>query len=319
MPTLRFGVIGTGYFGKHYVRLLNNFDGAELVATASREAETAAVIGDSRVDCIVIATPAATHYQIAADALAAGKHVLVEKPMVLQLSDANTLAKLVKRTARVLMVGHQYCYHDHVRTLKTELGRGALGRVRYLYAEHLYCGPMRRDVGAFWDSATHVLALVDYLFGPCQIVDAAGTALTMTGGPQDDFTAGTVTFADGLLLTMVLSRFAPQKVRRFTLGGADGMAVFDDAEPEAKLRLFRTPYPRRDASPSSSQFLASVAPQVVTPAVAPREPLRNQLEHFIDCVVNGQIPLTDVEHGNRITAALALIGQRFKVPAPAAQ
>ncbi len=316
MSVLRFGVIGVGYFGKHYVRLLADFPGAQLVATATRASETAAVIRNPDVDCIVVATPASTHYQIAADALAAGKHVLVEKPMVLALRDAKALAELVKRKSRVLLVGHQYLYHDYIRVLRAELQRGALGAVRYLYAEHLYCGPLRRDVGAFWDSATHVLALVDYLFGSCRIIDAVGTSVSMAGGRQDDFTAGTVTFTGGLMLTLVVSRFAPEKVRRFVLGGTGGLAIFDDTEPQAKLKLLPIAYPGSDAGGHSSHFLTAM-PEFVVVDVAAHEPLRNQLAHFIDCVIAGTAPLTDVAHGNRVTAGLEFIAQRFGVPSPA--
>lgn len=239
METLRFAVIGIGHFGKNYVRLLGEMPGVELSAAARNADEARAVLQRPDIDAVVIATPPTTHAALAAAALESGKHVLVEKPMVLNTADAQALRKKVASSQRVLMVGHQYCYHDYVQHLKEQIHRGALGEVRYVYAEHLYFGPVRRDVGAFWDTATHELAIIDYLFGPCEITDARGSACAMLGGTDDDFAACTVNFSNGLLATMVASRFAPQKVRRMFFGGTNGLATFDDLEPTNKLKIGR--------------------------------------------------------------------------------
>ncbi|MDD5110177.1 MAG: Gfo/Idh/MocA family oxidoreductase [Patescibacteria group bacterium] len=316
METLRFAVIGVGHFGKNYVRLLKELPGATLSATAQSAAEAQAVLQRPDIDAVVIATPPTTHAALAAAALESGKHVLVEKPMVLRMADARMLQKKVGSSRRVLMVGHQYCYNDYIKHLKEEMHRGTLGKVRYVYAEHLYFGPVRSDVGAFWDTATHELAIIDYLFGPCEITDARGSACAIRGGSDDDFAACTVNFSNGMLATIVASRFAPQKVRRMFFGGTDGLAIFDDLEPTEKLKFTDFAYPMPSATPAaSSLFFTPSSARVVTPHITAGEPLRHQVEHFIACVRTGASPTTGIEHGLRVTQWLEYIYQRIS-PAP---
>lgn len=320
---LRFGIIGTGNFGKNYARLLQDLNGAELRAVANRSqqsfqnlpvirafpfrryTEAEELISDPEVDCVVIATPVSSHFDLCKKALLLGKHVLVEKPMTRTLKEAKELAKVVQESGCTFMVGHQYLYNDYVRHLKEKCDFGFLGKVKYVFAEHLYLGPIRHDVGCFWETATHELAIIDYLFQPGKILQIKSMMVDFLGNGCDDFASVALKFENGIKAVIVVSWFAPEKVRRMTLGGDEGMAVFDDRASKGKLKFFQCPYPVV-SSLKPTFFNFSNIP-VVEPELYAREPLRNQVEHFIECVNNNTVPLTDIAHGMRITEFLYAI------------
>ena len=319
---LRFGLIGLGYFGKNYLRLLQQMEGVELMAVADREAEaftmhttllppaikryqdTAAIMGDPAIDAVVIATPASTHCALAQQALAAGKHVLVEKPMVRSSVEAEKLEHAVKMSGKVLMVGHQYVYHDSVRHLKKELEAGRLGKVIFVFAEHFYFGPVRHDIPLLWETATHELAMLEYIFGPREITGVRGKKLSVAGDERDDFIHAAVSFSDNTVLNLSVSWFMPQKIRRMAFVGTEGMAFFDDQLAEQKLKFIMQRYPVEREDNAASLWFGAAEGKTVIPDVAVREPLRNEVEHFISCIHSGAEPPTGIAHGMRITRLL---------------
>ncbi len=277
---MRFGLIGHGRFGKHYERLLREIPGAELTAIASLETSITAkdIFVDPTIDAVVIATPPSTHAGFMRDALASGKHVLVEKPMVVSVAEAEALRSVVASSGRVVMVGFQYLYHDYIHALKSEIAR--LGRVSYVVGELLYPGPIREDVGCFVDASAHDLSIIEYLFSPGPVASAVGKQIFSTNKTRDDFTAATVTYESGLVAHLMTSWIAPEKVRRFTVVGEHGGVVFDDQRPD-KLKWSDGSVTKVEAS----------------------EPLRNELEHFIHCVKTGEEPITNFNLGSRVVAA----------------
>lgn len=308
MKTLEFGIVGLGHFGKHYVRLLAEIQGTHLKATANNPVEAKALLRDPKIDCIIVATPLTSHFELASIALNFGKHVLVEKPLTTNLKEAELLRDIVKKGGRVLMVGYQYLYNDHIKSLKENLDKQILGKIIYFFSEHLYFGPLRKDVGVFWDAAPHELSILDYLFGPLTIADVRGKALNFSESRHDDFVAGEVEFKENFIFTFVLSRFAPQKVRRMTIGGEKGMAVFDDLVTQDKLKFFLLPYPSQEEIKSkSSLFMDFSQDNILIPKIKAQEPLLRELKHFIKCVQNSEVPFTDIEHSIRITRQLEKI------------
>lgn len=325
--SLKFGIVGLGYFGKHYPRLLKEFEGVTLVAVASRTRDAFERLGellpsaverhtDARkvfmhpeVDCVIIATPPSLHFGMAKTALGAGKHVLIEKPMTTSLKEARALEAAVAKSGRVFMVGHQYLYNDYIRTLKEKLNAGLIGPVRYLFAEHTYLGPIRADIGCFWETATHELAIIDYLFSPGKLAAVEG----QSGGVADreDYAVASLKFESGLEAVIFVSWFLPEKVRRMMFAGSGGSALFDDRALDQKLKFVIRPYPESVPAGAYSQFLDAKDTEVLTPAVAASEPLKNQLAHFIESVRTGSAPLTDIAHGLRVTELLDTVSQRI--------
>lgn len=309
MKTLRFGLLGPGYFGRNYLRLLQEVKGIELAAAAARTTETltelagkmpktAAKTTDSKtilenpdIDCVVIATPAATHLELALEALRNGKHVLLEKPMAMNLEEAKKLRAAAKKSQSAFMVGHQFVYNDHVRFLRSLLEKGTLGSIKYAYGEHLLF-QARNDIGCFWDAAPHQLSMIRYLLNPGRISKANGVSLARPGSGLDDFTAATAEFESGLAATIIVSCQGSTKTRKITLAGRDGMAFFDDMQAD-KLKTVTSGKPE-------------------TAKTAAREPLRNQLEHFIQCIHTGQEPLTGIESSYEITEWMDKIQRSVK-------
>lgn len=321
---LRFGLIGLGRFGAHYARLLQEMEGVSFYAVAARDEKSfasagvpptikrfsdgLALIHDPLVDCVIIATPATTHAELARAALQAGKHVLVEKPMTATLAEATLIAGLAASTDRTFMVGHQYLYNDYIRELKRQFSVGVFGKIAYVFAEHFYPGPIRNDIGCFWETATHELAIVDFLFSRPRLLNAQVKMIDIAERGYDDFTQASLLFENDLSVSIATSWFAPQKVRRMMIAGEKGMAVFDDAEPDHKLKLVLRPYPSDIGKPEfSPEFFSISEDEMVMPNVTPREPLRNQLEHFIACIASRALPLTDITHGMWVTELLSAV------------
>ena len=330
---LSCALLGAGYFGKHYVRLLGEVSGAHLSAVFDPALSSDAfqeiqkvhpgvrcaqtfeeILKAPEIGAVIIATPASTHTSFITLALKAGKHILVEKPMTANLSDALSLERIVQESGKTLMVGHQYLYNDYIRRLKEIVDGKALGKIHSFCASHFYLGPIRRDIGCFWETATHELAILDYLFGPLMIEGVTGKAVYMRerSGIED---AATASFhsSNGLAASISVSWFSPEKVRNFFICGEKGIVLFDDIEKKEKLRLYRYPYPDKDAFKVKSSFFFEPVPQQVEVCqVDSREPLLNQLEHFIHCVQEGVSPLTDLAHGVRVTRQLAQIVDVFQ-------
>ena len=250
---LRFGLIGHGRFGKHYERLLGQIPGVELAGIATRHTTTSVedILKNPVIDAVIIATPASTHADIIRKSLGARKHVLVEKPMVMSVAEANTIKPLLND--RIFMVGYQYLFNQSIRGLKNKLP------VHYYLGETMSDGPLRDDISVFMDAGVHDLSIIEYLFSPGKVIAAEGQH-------HSDFAAITVTFANGLRAHLVTSRVFPEKIRRITLANANSGLLFDDRAVKQK-----------------------------------NEPLRNEFEHFIDCIKNGKQPLTDFTFGLQIT------------------
>lgn len=329
MNQLRFGLIGLGRFGTHYARLLQHIDGVSFYGAAARDEKSFAAAGvpsatkkfhdgssliaDPLIDCVIIATPATTHAELISASLKAGKHVLVEKPMAATLAEAMAITELAASSNRTFMVGHQYFYNDYVRELKRQLDAGVFGKIAYVFAEHFYPGPIRQDIGCFWETATHELAILDFLFSRPRLVNAQVKMIDVALRGYDDFTQASLLFENNLYADIATSWFAPQKVRRMVIAGEKGMAVFDDQEPDHKLKLVMRPYPRDIGKPGVSlEPFKILESDWVVPRVAAREPLRNQLEHFIECIESRASPLTDAAHGRWVTELLDAIYREGK-------
>lgn len=309
---LTFGLLGLGRFGKHHARLLESAAEVTLAAIAANASESQKIIANPNINCVVIASPPASHAKLARAALGAGKHVLVEKPMAQNMKEAVALAREVKKSGRVFMVGHQYLFNDYIGHLKTVLESGELGSIRYALAEQMSFGPLRSEGDCFLECATHEFAILDYLLGPIHIASASGRSAAFSKSKKKrDFAVATLALQSRMLATVVVSLYAPEKRRCLTVAGEKGFAVFDDTKPEKKLKIVLHRYPQKKFR-SSSIFLPHGPYRQITPDIKAREPLKNQLNHFIQCVKTGARPRTDIGHGLRVTKLLSGVSKTIK-------
>ncbi len=317
---LGVAVLGAGAWGINHVRALTEERRAELrlvvdpdPAVAARVAAVAPgvavvadvdrVLDDPTIAAVVIATPAVTHAALAQRALAAGKHVLVEKPMAMTAADAHAVAAAADRAGRVLLVGHLMLYHPAVVQLRARIHAGELGPLHYLQGTRVNLGRLRTDENALWSLGPHDVAMLDYIVGAApERVTADGAAYLQPG--VEDVVFVTLHYPGGVMAQLHLSWLNPRKERRLVVVGAHKMAEFDDVAAD-KLRVFDRGYDRPPDFTAWGQYLTLRHGDVHTPAVEMAEPLRVMLAHFVACCAGEATPRTDAASGVRVVEALA--------------
>ena len=230
--------------------------------------------------------------------------MLVEKPIAGTVEDAEALAQLAVGTSRTLMVGHTFLFNPAVRAIKAYIDQGLLGEIRYLYFQRTGLGPIRQDVNALWDLAPHDLSMLRYWLGtdPVDLV-ARGQSYLKSG--TEDVVFVTLSYPDQVLASVHVSWLDPVKTRRVTVVGDRKMVVFDDTHATEKLRIYDRGADYQPREGGFAEFIAAVRDgDIVIPRLEPLEPLREQLAHFIDCIITGSRPLTSAEDGVAIVRIL---------------
>jgi predicted dehydrogenase len=320
MTAVGVAIAGAGAWGINHVRVLAAEPGCRLARICdpdpgARErafahaprAEIGAsfddVLADRDIAAVVIATPAASHADLACRALAAGKHVLVEKPLALTVADAERVARAARAAGRAVVVGHLMVYHPALVQLRELLRSGELGTLRYLHATRVNLGRLRSDENALWSFGPHDLAMLDYLLGEMPgSVAAHGAAYLQPG--IEDVVFMTLRFAGGVLGHVHLSWLDPRKERRLTIVGSHQMAELDDMAAD-KLRIFDRGYDRPPVFTEYGEYLTIRHGGVRIPQVVMEEPLRIMARHFLACCRGEATPRTDVASGVRIVKTLA--------------
>ena len=321
-------VVGTGGWGRNLVRNFAGLPGCRLKTicdlstrllgqqrTAYPDLQTteafADVLADAETDAVVIATPAPTHFDLARQALEAGKHVYVEKPMTLDVQDAEALVALADKGGLTLMVGHLLEYHPCVVRLKEFIDSGELGDAYYLYMHRLNLGVVRRDENAWWSLAPHDVSVALFLFGAQPVtVTSQGQAYLRPGVEDVVFTQ--LKFADGRMASIHVSWLDPHKMRTITLVGTKKMVTFDDMEAIEKIRVYDK---AANVTPGSVDYADSITLRqgdILIPYVKGAEPLRIECEHFIECIAEAKTPRSDGRDGLRVVRVLDAASRSLK-------
>ena len=306
----RVALIGCGAWGRNIARNLAGLGALAAVSDLDAEAASAAahgaemraldaILADAAIDAVAIATPAATHAALAAQALAAGKHVFVEKPLALDVAEAERLVAQAGAAQRVLMVGHLMRHHPAFAALLDLVRAGRLGALSYIHARRLNLGRIRREEDILWSFAPHDVSMILALAGATPgHVGAQGVAAL--NPDVADVTTTQLAFPGGLRAEIHVSWLNPFKEQRLVVVGERGMAVLDDGQDwDRKLVL----YPHRIAWQGGLPIAEPAAGEPV--AVAPAEPLAAELRHFLDCIESGAAPLTDGAEGLAVLRVLA--------------
>jgi predicted dehydrogenase len=318
------GVAGYGYWGPNLVRNFSLTPGARIVAvsdlSANRLADVQAhypaikttpcyedMLLDPEIDAVAIATPVSSHFRLAMQALEAGKHVLVEKPLALNSAQASLLVDEAERRGLVLMVDHTFVYHGAVRKIRELVESGQVGRLNYFDSTRVNLGLFQRDVDVLWDLAVHDLSIMDYVIGESPNAVAATGAAHVPGQPVN-IAYLTCFFADSLIAHINVNWLAPVKVRRTLLGGDRQMIVYDDLEPSEKVKVYDRGITLGDG-PSGpdgpyEMFVGYRTGDMWAPKVSGAEALSVETQHFVDCIKNQQTPISDGRAGLRIVRIL---------------
>ncbi len=328
----RVAVIGAGAWGKNLVRNFAQLGALAAVCDPDPQALEFAsqfcpgvrtcssfweVLRHSEIDALAIATPAATHYSVANEALDTGKDVFVEKPLALEVREGRRLVELAKSQGRILMVGHILQYHAAVIKLKELVASGELGKIQYIYSDRLNIGKIRSEENILWSFAPHDISVILSLLGEMPIeVGAHGGNYLQTH--VADVTMTTFSFAGGVQGHIFVSWLHPFKEQMLVVVGDKKMAVFDDVSKDRKLVL----YPHRidwvERLPVARKAEGEVVPLEAS------EPLKDECAHFLECIRTRQKPRTDGEEGLRVLQVLEACqhsldqkGTPIKLAAPA--
>lgn len=331
----KLALIGAGAWGRNLLRNMAHMRNAELVMCCDSDqkrclatlngfrgiaacADPNDVLDSPDVDAVVVATPAATHFDLASRAIKAGKDVFVEKPMTLSLADAESLVELADREKRVLMVGHLLEYHPAVNKMRELLESGEIGDPYYMYSERVNLGKIRSDENALWSFAPHDISVILYLFGEEPIEVAARGAAYIQPGIEDVAFLWMI-FPGNKLAQVHVSWLDPHKIRRTTLVGSKKMVVFDDMQAAEKIRIYNKGVEHNGQVANYADALTLRFGDVAVPALKMVEPLRIECEHFVDCVRTRSVPRTDGRDGLRVVRVLEAAQRSLRsggVPVP---
>lgn len=316
---LNIGIIGVGHWGKNLARNFNGIAGctltkicdlsesvrqtmAKLYPQAHVTDSYTDLLNDAALDAIVIAVEAPHHYELGKQAIEAGKHTYIEKPLTLSSQDAAALVRLAEKHGVKLMVGHLLLYHPCVNYLKKAIDEGDVGTPLYLYFQRLNLGIVRSNENAWWSLAPHDISVACYLFGQQPVsVSASGQAYLQEG--IEDVVFATLKFADGRMAHIHVSWLDPHKIRKVTLVGSKKMVTFDDMEASEKIRV----YDKAAEVNGTADFASAIAIRtgdIQIPHVPSGEPLRVECQHFVDAIVNNQAPRSDGHDGLRVVRVL---------------
>ena len=317
MTLKNIAVIGAGYWGRNLVRNFHELgvlkticDGAqtvrdEMARTYPEAAVTAAVtdvLADPAVTGVVIAAPAALHFELATAALQAGKHVFVEKPLALTRADGAALVHLAAQCRRTLFVGHILHYHAAVIRLKELIRAGVIGRLQYIYSRRLSFGKIRREENILWSFAPHDISLILSLTGEePSYVDAVGS--NFLHARIADVTMTNLKFPSGIGAHIFVSWLNPYKEQKLVVVGSEGMLVFDDTEPIATKLMH---YPHKINWQNNLPVPHKGESEPVDIAPLWKEPLKAECEAFLTAVGSGVPPLTSGEEGLRVLKILEI-------------
>jgi predicted dehydrogenase len=321
---IRIGIIGCGYWGPNLVRNFLELEDCRVRAIAEideRRLEHLAnrfrdvrltrdyreLLADDGIDAVVVATNLAAHYPVARDALAAGKHVLVEKPLTDDPRQALELVTAAEARGLVCMTGHTFLFNQAILDVRRRLAGGELGKVLYLHTQRTNLGPVRGDTNVVWDLAAHDVSVFLFLLGePPVAVTAQGGAYLRPG--RVDVTFVSLRFASGAIGNIHVSWLDPCKVRKLTVIGDRKMLLFNDLESMEPIRIFDKGMEKDRHYETFGEFHYVLRDgDILIPKITLAEPLKGECAAFLEAVRSGQPPVSDGRFGLEVVRVLAAI------------
>jgi predicted dehydrogenase len=325
--TVRVGVIGYGYWGPNIVRNLSALDRCEVVSVCDRNAKALKraqksypavrlttnftdILESPDIDAVAIVTPVWTHFDLAKAALGNGKHVFVEKPFTATSAQATELIELACQKNLRIMVDHTFLFSGAVRKIRELVDNGTLGPLYYFDSTRVNLGLFQHDVSVVWDLAPHDLAIMDYL------IRERPEAVVATGGNHlndiADMAFITVYFPGNITAHINVNWLSPVKVRTTLIGGRDKMLVWNDLEPDEKIKVYDKGVNITSGQSVYDLLVSYRSGDVWGPKVDATEALSVELEYFVDCVLEGKTPSNDGVAGLRVVRLLEAAEQSLK-------
>jgi predicted dehydrogenase len=316
---VRVGVIGYGYWGPNIVRNVSSLDGCELMAVCDKSpaaltraakaypgvvmtADHTEVLRSPDVDVVAVITPVWTHYELAKEALENGKHVFVEKPFTSTSAQAEELIELAARKHLHIMVDHTFLFSGAVRKIRQLVDDGTLGPLYYFDSTRVNLGLFQHDVSVVWDLAPHDLSIMDYLIGVTPEAVVATGARHLNG--LADMAFITVYFPDNVIAHVNVNWLSPVKVRTTLIGGRDKMLVWNDLEPDEKIKVYDKGVNITSGQAVHELLVSYRSGDVWGPKVDGTEALKFEWHYFLDCIRRNEAPTNDGHAGLRVVRLL---------------
>ncbi len=325
---IRIGVIGYGYWGPNLVRNFYETSGAQVASVSDLRTDrldllstryptiqttrnSHELIDDSAIDAVAIATPVSSHYELALRALEAGKHVLVEKPLASSTDQVQHLIEVAQKRNRVLMVDHTFVYTGAVRKIRDLVESGGLGEIYYYDSVRVNLGLFQHDVNVLWDLAVHDLSIMDFVlpFRPCAV---SATGLSHVPGGTENIAYLTLFFEGSQIAHIHANWLAPVKLRRTLIGASRKMIVYDDLDQGEKIKIYDkgiTLNSQQNPEKLYQMMVGYRTGDMLAPQVDGTEALRNEIQHFLQCIESQQEPQTGGSTGLRVVEILQAASQ----------
>jgi predicted dehydrogenase len=320
-------VVGAGAWGKNHIRVFSEIPNVQLKYVCDSDPSRLTkiqksypqskmveginpILQDPEVKGVVIASSAISHFTLAKEALLGGKDVLVEKPLALNVRDAEELVRIAEEKGHILMVGHLLIYHPVFDRLKEMITSEELGRIHYIYTQRVNLGIIRQDENALWSFAPHDLSVLLGLLNEKPIVVSAhGESYIQKN--IEDVVFVSLHFSDGKMANIHLSWLDPHKVRKITIVGSKKMVVFDDMEASEKLKIYDKGVGSLSYD-SYGEYLSLRFGDITIPNIRMGEPLRVEADHFIQCVQSRSQPKTGGRDGLEVVKVLVAAQESLK-------
>jgi predicted dehydrogenase len=326
---LGVAVIGCGYWGVNYVRVFEELLESRVVVGCDARAERLKEIGRRfpsvalttdleealqlpGVDAVIICTPATSHYEVARRCLAARKHILVEKPITTDPIEAEKLIVLAESKGLTLMVGHTFLYNAGIKRVKGYIEQAEVGQIYYLDARRTNLGPIRRDVNALWDLASHDVSIFNYLLDSVpEWVSAVGSKILNHCCEDVGFVS--MGYPSGIIGHIHVSWANPNKVREVAVIGSNKRIVFDDLNTLERVRVYEKGVSLLSPEAASyGEYYQLRDGDIISPRVEVSEPLKNQCKHFIECVNHNYPPFSDGRAGLDVVRVMAAVDRSIE-------
>ena len=325
---VKIAQIGVGYWGPNLLRNLVANQRCEVTAAVDLSAERRhyvqrlypairitenvnEALEDAETDAVVISTPVATHFDLALKALDAGKHVLVEKPMAGSVAEVEEIGRLADKNHRIAMAGHTFLFNAAVRYVKKLIDAGELGDIRYIYSQRLNLGRIRSDVDALWNLAPHDISIIQYWLGNPIPISVSRRGVDIIQNGIDDVVFMNILYPNKIMANIHVSWLDPNKVRSITVVGSKKMVVYDDMA-DNKIAIYDKGIDRKavlgenmDYDNQHFSVFNYRSGDVLMPRVDFQEPLKVEIDHFLDCIEHGVECITGVEHAKKVVGILA--------------
>ncbi len=317
-------VIGCGQWGPNHVRNFTQLGETEVVGVADlSDARLAAVksafpnvettkdyhdyLKRDDVNAVVVATPTASHHAIVKDALEAGKDVLCEKPLALTAAECRELTELAEANGRILMCGHVFLFNAGVRVLREYIVNGELGRIHYIHSERTNLGPIRSDVNAVYDLASHDISICSYLLAAHPVsATARGKDFIQQG--IEDLAFISLSYPHDVLANIHVSWLNPRKVRQITVVGDKKMAIFNDMDPAEPIRLYDKGVIKENYYSDFAEFKMMLHDSdILIPKIKLSEPLKAQATYFVEALKTRRLELSDGAFATGVVRTLEMI------------